>query len=142
MRRFMIFPGLVFALMFASAAARADVTGVWATVDAKSHVKIESCGDKFCGKIIWLKEPLTEKKIAKTDIKNENVNLRGQPINGLEILKGFSPDGDNKWDDGTIYNPENGKTYSSTLTLTKPDELEVDGCVAVFCKTQIWTRVK
>ncbi|WP_339635313.1 DUF2147 domain-containing protein [uncultured Sneathiella sp.] len=142
MRRSILFFGLAMALLFSSAASAKDVTGVWSTVDGESHVKIEPCGEKICGKIIWLKEPLTEKKIAKTDIKNENVSLRGQPINGLQILKGFVPEDKNEWDDGTIYNPKDGKTYSSTLTLTKPDELEVDGCVMIFCKTQVWTRVE
>lgn len=133
---------LLVAVFFTAATARAEVTGVWSTVEGKSHVKIEPCGDKLCGKIIWLKEPLTDKKIAKTDIKNEDINLRGQPINGLEILKGFVPDGDNEWDDGTIYNPEDGKTYSSSMTLVKPDTLEVKGCVVMFCKTQTWTKVQ
>ena len=110
MRRSILFFGLAMALLFSSAASAKDVTGVWSTVDGESHVKIEPCGEKICGKIIWLKEPLTEKK--------------------------------NEWDDGTIYNPKDGKTYSSTLTLTKPDELEVDGCVMIFCKTQVWTRVE
>ncbi|WP_340151690.1 DUF2147 domain-containing protein [uncultured Sneathiella sp.] len=141
-RHFLLFPVLALALLFSLPAAAQDVTGVWSTVDGESHVKIEPCGNKFCGKIIWLKEPLTEKKIAKTDIKNENVSLRGQPIEGLEILKGFIQEKKNEWDDGTIYNPKDGKTYSSTLTLTKPDELEVDGCVMIFCKTQVWTRVE
>ena len=92
MRRSILFFGLAMALLFSSAASAKDVTGVWSTVDGESHVKIEPCGEKICGKIIWLKEPLTEKKIAKTDIKNENVSLRGQPINGLQILKGFVPE--------------------------------------------------
>ena len=126
-RHFLLFPVLALALLFSLPAAAQDVTGVWSTVDGESHVKIE---------------PLTEKKIAKTDIKNENVSLRGQPIEGLEILKGFIQEKKNEWDDGTIYNPKDGKTYSSTLTLTKPDELEVDGCVMIFCKTQVWTRVE
>lgn len=143
MRIIAISLGLLVTLLFITTApARADVTGVWSTVDGESHVKIEPCDDKLCGKIIWLKEPLTEKQIKKTDINNEDVNLRGQPIDGLEILKGFTKDGDNKWDDGTIYNPKDGKTYSSTLTLTKPDTLEVDGCVLIICKTQTWSRVK
>ena len=111
-RHFLLFPVLALALLFSLPAAAQDVTGVWSTVDGESHVKIEPCGNKFCGKIIWLKEPLTEKKIAKTDIKNENVSLRGQPIEGLEILKGFIQEKKNEWDDGTIYNPKDGKTYS------------------------------
>ncbi len=44
---------------------------------------------------------------------------------------------------GSLYNPNDGKTYSGSLKLTGPNTLEVAGCVmSVFCKRQTWTRVK
>jgi uncharacterized protein (DUF2147 family) len=137
-----MFMGLIVTLLFLTGAARADVTGVWSTVEDKSHVKIEPCGDKMCGTIVWLKEPLTEAKTDKTDMKNEDPKLQGRKILGLPLLNGFVKEGDNEWDDGTIYNPEDGKTYSSSLSLVNPNTLEVKGCVLFFCKTQTWTRVQ
>ena len=134
--------GIVGALLISSTAALADVTGVWSTVEGKSHVKIEPCGDKFCGKIIWLKEPNTPEGKPKTDEHNSDEALRSRPILGLELLSGLVPESKNDWDDGEIYNPEDGKTYASEMTLVSPNELHVKGCVLFICKTQVWTKVE
>ena len=44
---------------------------------------------------------------------------------------------------GTIYNRENGKSYSGTVTVKGRDALDLSGCVAVvLCRTATWTRIK
>jgi uncharacterized protein (DUF2147 family) len=133
---------LSFLIFFISSPVLADITGVWSTVDDKSHVKIEPCGNKICGTIVWLKEPNTPDGTPKVDANNTEEELKKRPILGLELLNGFEPVSKTEWDDGTIYNPEDGKTYSSTLTLSKQEELQVEGCVMVFCKTQVWKKVE
>ncbi len=66
----------------------------------------------------------------------------GGSSRALVILKGFSG-GPTEWTGGEIYNAEDGKTYSATLTLNVNDTLNVRGCVFVpLCKTQTWTRVR
>ena len=45
------------------------------------------------------------------------------------------------FDDGTIWNPSDGETYSSEMQL-EGNVLKVDGCVAFICKEQTWTRVQ
>ncbi len=124
--------------------ARADAIGIWATVEGKSHVQIEPCGDRLCGTIIRLKEPNDEDGNPKRDKDNQDESLRDRPIIGLKLLNGFKPDGDSKtaWDDGTIYNPEDGKTYSSEMALEGDNIMMVKGCVWIFCKKQTWTRVQ
>ena len=121
------------------------VKGVWRTEGGKSHVKIDDCGDKLCGKIVWLKEPLDDAGAPKTDHNNPDEGLRKRPIFGLPLLQGFS-DGDepNVWQGGTIYNPEDGETYKSVMTLLSADELKVRGYVGLplFGKSQLWNRVK
>ena len=50
--------------------------------------------------------------------------------------------GDNKWQ-GSLYNRENGKTYSGTITVKSKEAIDLSGCVAaVLCRTVTWTRVK
>ena len=45
-----------------------------------------------------------------------------------------------KWD-GRVYNSRDGQTYSGSITMLGPDNLELKGCVAiVLCKTETWTR--
>ena len=113
-------------------------------MEGKSHVQIEPCGDRLCGTIIWLKEPNDEDGNPKRDKDNQDESLRDRPIIGLKLLNGFKPDGDSKtaWDDGTIYNPEDGKTYSSEMALEGDNIMMVKGCVWIFCKKQTWTRVQ
>lgn len=60
---------------------------------------------------------------------------------GKIIVKDMKADGDSAFLDGTIWDPEDGETYDSKMTL-KGDELDVEGCVAIFCSGQDWTRVK
>ena len=43
--------------------------------------------------------------------------------------------------EGSLYNPNDGKTYSGSLTIKGPNLVEVSGCVmSVFCKSQTWKR--
>ena len=42
---------------------------------------------------------------------------------------------------GRIYDPKSGKTYRSVLERDGA-ALTVKGCIAIFCKTQTWTRAR
>jgi uncharacterized protein (DUF2147 family) len=138
--------GVVLALA-AGPAAAADVLGTWATAEDKSHVEIVPCAEaaeKLCGSIVWLKEPNDDTGQPKHDKNNPEPSLQSRPIIGLPLLAGFvSGDEPNKWTDGEIYNPEDGDTYSCTMTLLEDGRLEVRGYVGLplFGKSQIWTRV-
>lgn len=117
--------------------------GVWTNEDGKAKFEIYKCGgDKLCGKIISLREPNRNGK-PKMDDNNPNKSLRNRPLMGLEFLKGFEYDGDNKWDDGTIYDPESGKTYSCYMKMISKDKMEVKGYIGISLigRAQTWTRV-
>ncbi len=60
---------------------------------------------------------------------------------GLQLLKGFKKDGDTEYEDGTIYDPKNGKTYSCKINR-KGETLEVRGYVGISLigRTTIWTK--
>ena len=140
-----VFVGLLFFILSLGAPAWSEgVVGTWATDEDKSHVEIAPCGLKFCGIIVWLKEPLDDDGKLKHDVNNPNKISRDRSIVGLPLLANFvaSTEG-NVWEDGTIYNPEDGKTYSCTLTLLDAETLKVRGYVGLplFGKTQIWKRL-
>ncbi|MGD1846291.1 MAG: DUF2147 domain-containing protein [Salibacteraceae bacterium] len=120
-----------------------DVVGVWKTQNGKSHIKIFKKGTKYYGKIIWLQEPNNEDGNAKKDKNNPEESLQSRPLMGMELLTGFSFDGDDEWEDGKIYDPESGKTYSCVMVLDE-GELEVTGYVGFswIGRTVRWTRVK
>lgn len=65
----------------------------------------------------------------------------GYPELGRSIIEGMKHDGGEAYSGGTIWDPENGKTYSSKMAL-KGDVLDVEGCVSIFCEGQHWKRVK
>ncbi|MCO4292315.1 DUF2147 domain-containing protein [Solitalea sp. MAHUQ-68] len=121
------------------------IVGVWLNKDKDAHVQIFKNKNEYFGKIIWLKNPKKENGQDKLDDKNPEASLRSRQINGLEILKGFKYDADDTvWEDGTIYDPKSGKTYSCKMTLKDKNNLNVRGFIGVSLigRTDIWTRVK
>lgn len=135
------------AFLFATAtvfAQSADaIVGKWLNKDGDAHIQIYKKGSKYYGKLVWLKNPTNEEGKAKTDIHNPNTNLRSRAILGLEILQNFSYD-DGEWEDGTIYDPKSGKTYSCKMTMSGNDKLNVRGYIGISLigRTDTWTRVK
>jgi uncharacterized protein (DUF2147 family) len=119
------------------------ILGVWETGSGKARVKIDKSGDKYVGRIVWLREPNDENGKPKVDKNNPDANLRTKPLLGYSMLKGFEFMGDKKWDNGTIYDPENGSTYSCTITMTDSNTLDVRGYIGVtlFGRTDVWKRV-
>lgn len=120
-----------------------DILGKWLNPSGEGQIEIYKRGDKFFGKLAWIKEPNDEKGKPKTDEKNPNESLRNKPVLNLEILKNFVFD-DGKWIDGTIYDPKSGKTYSCKLTLKDANQLSVRGFIGVSLigRTEVFKRVK
>lgn len=119
-------------------AAAADVLGTWLTPSRNGLVEIYKCGTSVCGRLV--SSDGLKADPALKDVNNADPALRGRALKGLVILQGFKGSG-GSWSNGEIYNAEDGKTYSATLTLEADDTLKVRGCVFVpLCKTQTWTR--
>lgn len=120
------------------------VLGVWETGSGKARVKIDKSGEKYVGKIVWLREPNNEEGKPKVDKNNPDESLRAVPLLGYHMLKGFRYAGDKTWEEGTIYDPENGSTYSCVITMTDENTLDVRGFigVSVFGRTDVWKRVQ
>jgi uncharacterized protein (DUF2147 family) len=58
----------------------------------------------------------------------------------IVILRHAAKVAPNEWK-GPIFNPENSKLYSSTITLYKPNQLTLKGCLIAFlCQSETWTR--
>ena len=131
-------------ISFAGLAQNKDaVIGKWINSTGEAHVDITKRGEKYFGKIVWLKEPKDEKGNIKTDLKNPEASLRSKPILGLEILRNFVFD-NGKWTDGKIYDPKSGKTYSCNMTMKGRDILNMRGYVGISLigRSETWKRVK
>jgi len=138
-------------LVVAGAAAYAQSTaspdacvGVWKTGNGKGMVQIYQKGDRYFGRLVWLKEPNDPKTgQPKLDKNNDDETKRTRPIMGLVMLRNFSWDADDaEWNDGYIYDPENGEEYSCTMKLKDANTLDVRGYVMVsaFGRTDTWKR--
>lgn len=129
----------------AAPATEADaVMGKWLLPDGGGHVEIYKSGSKYYGKVAWLRKLNHPDGRPKVDEKNPDPKQRNKPILGLVVLKDFVYDGDNEWDDGSIYDPLSGNEYSGTLTLEDNSTLTVRGYIgfSIFGQSQTWTRVK
>ena len=47
-----------------------EIIGTWLVGNSKAKIQITKTGDKFNGKIVWLKEPLDANGKPKLDTKN------------------------------------------------------------------------
>jgi len=63
------------------------------------------------------------------------------PNLGKSIIEGMKHDGSSAYSGGTVWDPENNKTYTSKMTV-QGDDLDVEGCISIFCQGQDWKRVK
>jgi uncharacterized protein (DUF2147 family) len=122
-------------------AGNADALGIWRMENGKVTVKVSNCGGNLCGTVVALKKPVDDAGRPRHDKENPNPALRNRPVIGLTILSNMKAAGDNRWT-GTIYNPDDGYTYSSKMKLQNGNTMKVDGCVAVFCKTMKFIRVQ
>lgn len=146
MKKFILCLGLLF-LGISSGLAQtftADaILGTWLTGTQKAAVTVYKDGTKYAGKISWLRTPNYEDGKAKVDKNNPDDKKKVNPLMGLVLIKDFVFDGDTKWEKGTIYDPENGKTYSCKITMIDKDKLEVRGFVGISMlgRTQTWIRI-
>lgn len=103
-------------------ASAQEVLGTWQRDTGASRVRFAKCGDALCGTISWLKDPAGPAKV------------------GQRIFYDMTPNAAGKWS-GKAFNPEDGKTYSGTMTLAG-DTLTTAGCVlgGLICRSAGWRR--
>jgi len=132
-----------------------EILGLWATdpegEGGQAHIEIYAVGDTYAGKIVWLEEPVYpegdpdgEAGEPKVDTNNPDPALQSRPIMGLELMMGFVFDGKGTWKKGTIYDPDNGKTYKCKVKIADDGVLKVRGYIGVSMigRTSEWTRVE
>jgi uncharacterized protein (DUF2147 family) len=139
-----ILGAVLMSLPTANAARATDISGLWLTDTGDAHIRMAKCGAGMCGTIVWLKEP-KDPATGKppTDEHNHDPAKRSRPILGLPIALDFRPSAtDPGRFEGHFYNADDGNTYQGNITMPNANELHVQGCLAVFCQTQVWTRVK
>ena len=151
--RSMLLGALLGLLASSAAGQQGSVMGTWLTASGKAQVRISPCPDPangpICGFIVGLINPtgpngtVVAPEVA-TDFRNGNPALRGRKVLGMPLIWGFKKTSDpNTFEDGQIYNGENGKIYNANISLQPDGKLRLRGYVGapMFGETQIWTRV-
>jgi len=119
------------------------IVGVWKTGEGNAMVRIYKNGEKYQGKIVWLKEPNDpETGKPKVDKNHPEENVRTRSLLGLINVWGFSYIEKDLWDNGSIYDPKNGSTYSCTIKMSNANTIEVRGYIGISLigRTDTWTR--
>ena len=136
---------LLFIPLFLHAQA-SRIVGTWYNDEKTSTIEITKGLDgKYSGKITWLDEPMENGK-PKVDDENDDPVLAKRPLMGLTIVENFVYDPkDQQWEEGSIYDPNNGKTYDCFAWFERGNynDLYIKGYVAgikALGRKTIWTR--
>jgi uncharacterized protein (DUF2147 family) len=130
------------AAVLSRAADTAPAVGLWKNEDATFEI-FEDQG-KLSGRIVALREPRTPEGKDKTDIHNPDASKRERPLIGLVFMSGFTRKSDTRWENGTIYDPKSGATYSCAMEVDGPDKINVRGFmgISLIGRTAVWARVR
>lgn len=112
------------------------ILGEWISENKDGKIVIFKQSERYYGKISWGKTP------GKKDTNNPDSRLRNRELVGSVILKEFVYKG-GSWENGTIYDPNSGKTYDCILKVKDNNQkLDIRGFVgtAMFGRTSTWSR--
>lgn len=106
-----------------------DVLGLWRTEPTEQgtlEVRVSTCGQKVCGVIETARDP--------------NGDVASYPHIGKYMIWDMTPNGEDSWNKGKIWDPRNDRTFSSKMAVSG-DQLTVSGCLLGLCRTQVWVKV-
>ena len=111
-----------------------DVVGVWLNQAKDGYVQVFEENGEYFGQIAGA--PLDSAR------REESNPEGGKNLLGMRILKDFSYNGDNLWEDGTVFDPDNGKTYSAKMWLEDENTLKLRGFIgfSLLGRTVVWSR--
>ncbi len=129
--------------MIPGTALAADLQGVWLTEDKDAVLKIAKCDGQLCGRIIWLESSTDRSGSLRLDRNNPDPAKHAQRVCGLVVITRLKSTGPDTWD-GSVYNPQDGQTYSGNITALSDQALKVRAYIGlpIFGRSQTWTRVK
>jgi uncharacterized protein (DUF2147 family) len=135
---------LAFMLLVAAPVAAAEsLVGKWLHENQRIHIEIFPCEDRFCGKIVWLKNPNDDQGNPVTDVENPDPTLRDRPLMGALLLRDLRQTGPTIWEDGLVYNPDDGQHYQADMEMRADGSVDMRAYVLMpmLGKTLVWTPV-
>ena len=118
------------------------ILGIWFNEEKDSKIEVYEENGKYYGKIIWIKtDENPDGTSPKLDNNNPDTKMQKRRLIGTLILKDLVWD-DDEWDDGEIYDPKSGKTYSCYAEVESKNQLFLKGYIgfSLIGKSTIWSR--
>jgi uncharacterized protein (DUF2147 family) len=111
-------------ILHAPAAGAVDITGNWQRGDGNARVSVTRCGNAFCARNTWIRDPNSGEKVGHVLVMNV------KPTNNTMLA-------------GTAYDPQRKLNLSATVSVSG-DSMTTRGCVlgGVVCRSVSWTRIK
>ena len=110
---------------------------------SKVRVYKEKNGD-YTAQCIWLRDsidPATGKLI--TDSKNPDKSLRNTPCNRIIIFRNMQYNSKKqRWEDGKIYDPTRGKSFTVNIWFDNANTLCVKGSFGPFSEKVYWKKLE
>lgn len=112
-----------FAVPGAAASAPVRDAGAWFVDGTGAALQIFNCRGLLCGRIVWLQHARDSAGRAASDNNNPDPASRRRPLCGSTVLRGLRPVGLDRWNSGSLYNPDDGRTYRVLAKLRSSDVL-------------------
>ncbi|WP_027015116.1 DUF2147 domain-containing protein [Comamonas composti] len=146
MKVYQALTAIVFAATGFAAQAQMTPLGLWKNIDdktgeAKAEIRITEKDGQLSGRIEKTLRKNTPADAVCTECSDDR---KGQPVVGLEILRGGKQtEGKNLWEGGKVLDPESGKEYRGSLTpIEGGARMELRGYWGPFWRTQTWVRIQ
>ncbi|WP_225865853.1 DUF2147 domain-containing protein [Dyadobacter aurulentus] len=117
------------------------ILGEWLSEEKDRRIEIYKTGSEYFGRLLWSSELFeTDGKTSRKDVQNKDESLRDRNLLHVNLLLNFVYDA-GTWDDGKMYDPQSGKTYSCIIRL-RDELLEIRSYIGfpLLGKSTYWKR--
>jgi uncharacterized protein (DUF2147 family) len=128
--------------LLAFSQTNSDIVGEWYNAEKDAVITLFEENETVSGKITWMQFPNDNKGNPKTDPLNPDEKLKSRARMGMVMMTDFAYDEDNVWDDGELYDPKMGKSYSGMMTLKDKNTIDLRGYIgfSFIGRSSTWTR--
>lgn len=95
--------------------------------------------------VVWMKQPNHPDGSRRRDVNNPNPALRNTPCDRVVMMRNLTYNAAEKeWQNGEVYNPQNGRFYRSYMRFENDSTLRVRGYwgVSLLGLTMYWDKLE
>jgi uncharacterized protein (DUF2147 family) len=145
MKKVFLLALLAFYAASAYSQAANKIVGVWWNEKKTSKIEVKEENGKFIGTVIYINPEKYVNGEPEKDFNNPDPKLQSRSRLGLQILSSLKyKEEDKEWQNGRIYDPDNGKTYDCFAWFENdPNTLYLKGYVVGIKwlgRSTTWTK--